>query len=90
MFDRAFSGFALRAEGADYRTFRVREVLEESPATDAGIAAGDVIMSIDGTSAELLTLTAITEMLEKPVARELVIRRADQVITITLTPKALI
>ena len=31
-FDRAFSGIALRAEGADYRVFRIREVLEESPA----------------------------------------------------------
>ncbi len=27
-YDRAFSGLALRAEGADYRAFRVREVTE--------------------------------------------------------------
>jgi hypothetical protein len=89
-FDRAQSGLAVRAEGADYRTFRVREVLENSPATEAGIQEGDVITSIDGAAAESLTLTAIGELLEKPVTRVLLIRRSDQVIKISLTPKPLI
>ena len=89
-FDRAMSGMTLRAEGADYRTYRVREVLEASPAHDAGITAGDLLQSIDGTDAAALTLTAINEMLEKAVARQLTIRRGEQVITLTLTPKRLI
>ena len=33
-FDRAFSGLSLRAEGPDDRTFRVRDVLEQLPASD--------------------------------------------------------
>jgi aspartyl protease len=41
-FDRAFSGLAVRAEGPDYRTFRVREVLENSPAADAGLHAARI------------------------------------------------
>jgi hypothetical protein len=89
-YDRAFSGVALRAEGADYRTFRVREVLEDSPATDAGFQAGDIITSIDGTDAHDLTLASISELLEKPIAREIVVRRADQTVRLTLTPRPLI
>jgi predicted aspartyl protease len=89
-FDRAQSGMALRAEGADYRTFRVREVLEDSPATEAGIQPGDVIASIDGVAAESLTLTAISQMLAQPTTRVLMIRRADHVLRVTLTPKLLV
>lgn len=89
-FDRAFSGIALRAEGADYRTFRVHEVLEESPATKAGIQEGDVITSIDGIAAESLTLTRVHEILESPVAHELTIRRAEQTLKVTLTPQKLV
>jgi hypothetical protein len=89
-FDRAFSGVALRAEGPRYETIRVRDVLEDSPAADAGIAVDDVVVSIDGTAAGRLTLTAINEMLEQPIARQVEIRRGEQVIKVTLTPKALI
>jgi hypothetical protein len=89
-FDRAFSGISLRAPGPDYRTFVVREVLESSPATDAGIKEGDIIASIDGTPAERLTLTAINEMLEQPQAYKMTIKRGDQIIEITLTPARLI
>ena len=58
-FDRAFSGLALNAQGSDYRTFRVMDVLEESPATDAGIEIGDVIESIDDVPAARLTMPII-------------------------------
>ncbi len=88
-FDRALSGMAVRGEGPDYRTFRITEVLEESPAAEAGIEAGDVITSIDGVAAESLTLGAITEMFEKPVAREITIRREGQLNRTTLTPRTL-
>jgi len=89
-FDRAMSGIALRGEGSDHRTFRVKEVLENSPATEAGLAEGDVITSIDGVAASTLTLTAILEMLDKAVARELTLQRGEQVLKVTLTPRRLI
>ena len=54
-FDRAFSGVAVRAGGSDYRTFRVHEVLEQSPATEAGLGEGDIITAIDGTPAASFT-----------------------------------
>jgi C-terminal processing protease CtpA/Prc len=74
----------------NHRTCRVREVLEESPAADAGIEAGDIIASIDGVAAQNLTLMTISEMLEKPVTHELTIRRAGELKNILLTPKRLI
>ena len=89
-FDRAFSGVSLRAEGADYRTFRVHEVLEQSPATEAGILQGDIIVSIDGRPAENFTLSSINEMLEKPGSYVLTIRRLQETITVTLTPRKLV
>lgn len=89
-FDRAFSGIALRAEGADYGTFRVHEVLESSPAADAGIREGDILTAIDGKAAAGFTLSAINEMLEKPVAYALTIRRAQETLTVTLTPRKLV
>lgn len=89
-FDRAISGLAVWAEGANYRTFRVREVLEDSPASEAGIAEGDAIIAIDGVGADNLTLAAINEMFDKPAAYELTIRRGEQVIKRTLTPRRLI
>jgi len=89
-FDRAFSGIALQAEGPAYRIFRVMEVLEDSPATEAGIQEGDVITSIDGIAADTLTLAAITAILEEPVARELTISRAERTLKVTLTPTRLL
>jgi C-terminal processing protease CtpA/Prc len=88
--DRAFSGIALVADGPTYRIFRVIEILEDSPAMEAGLQEGDVITAIDGKTADEVTLAAINEMLEKPVARTLTIRRGDRTITVTLTPRRLV
>ena len=79
----------MRAEGANYRTFRVRDVLEDSPATEAGLMVGDIVTAIDDTAADTLTLTAINEMLEKPIARQVVVQRGEQTIRVTLTPRPL-
>jgi hypothetical protein len=89
-FDRAFAGIAIRADAPGYHTFRVNELLEDSPAADAGLEVGDIITSIDGVAAAELTLTAINDMLEKPVARQLIVKRGDRTIPIALTPKRLI
>jgi len=89
-FDRAFSGLALRAPGPDYRTFRVLEVLEDSPATEAGIRAGDIITAIDDVPAERLTMSIINDLFEKPVSYAVTIQRGQQTMKVTLTPRRLI
>jgi hypothetical protein len=89
-FDRAFSGLAIRAESPEYRTFRVQQVLEDSPATAAGIRVDDIITAIDDTPASTLTLSAILELFEKPVSYKLTIRRGQDTVSVTLTPAKLI
>lgn len=88
-FDRAFSGMAVRAEGPDYRTFRIKQVADRSPATEVGLRAEDIITAIDGRQASDLTLTEVIQTLERPVTVELTIRRGNQVQKLALTPRKL-
>jgi len=89
-YDRAFSGVALRADGPGYHTFRVREILEQSPATDADIREGDVITAVNGTPASDLTLSAVVAMFEKPAAYTLTIQRGSETVTTVLTPRRMV
>lgn len=89
-FDPAFSGVALRAYGDDYRTFRVIDVLERSPAAAAGIKKDDVITAVDGVPADQLRLWTVNEMFEKPNTYTLTIQRGNRTLTVTLTPAKLI
>jgi len=68
----------------------VTEVLENSPATEAGIRENDIITVVNGTPAAELTLAILNEMLDKPVSYSISIRRNDQTIQVTLTPRRLI
>jgi hypothetical protein len=89
-FDRAFAGISLTAEGKNYQTFRVDELLENSPATDSGLKVNDIITEINGKDASELTLSRLNEMLEQPVEYKLVVRRGQETVRIVLTPKKLI
>jgi Aspartyl protease len=89
-FDRAYSGLALGADGSDYRTFRVKEVLENSPATDAGIEVADAITAVDEIAASHFTLTAINELLERSATYDLTIRRQDRTVKVRLTTRPLV
>jgi PDZ domain/Aspartyl protease len=89
-FDRAFDGLALLAEGKDYRTFRVREVVPDSPATEAGLQKDDIITEVNGKPAAEFSLTQLYEMFERPGSYKLKVRRGEQTLNITLTPKRLV
>jgi hypothetical protein len=86
----ASTGLKLVADGSDYKTFRVEEMLEDSPASVAGLQPGDVILSLDGRPATDFTLSSLHEILEKPVPHKLSVRRWGQTLQITLTPRRLI
>ncbi|HXM34278.1 MAG TPA: aspartyl protease family protein [Pyrinomonadaceae bacterium] len=87
---QAVSGLGLVGEGADYKTFRVDELLEDSPAAESGLQKGDIILAVDGRRAAELTLTELNEMFEQPVAHGLSVRRGEQTLQVTLTPRKLI
>jgi aspartyl protease/PDZ domain-containing protein len=84
------TGLKILAEGSDYRTFRIDELLEGSPAIEAGLQKDDVIVAVDGRPAIELTLTSLHEILEKPVPHKLSVRRGGQTPQITLSPRRLI
>jgi hypothetical protein len=89
-FERAFSGLALVAEGKDYRTFRITDLLDNAPAVEAGLQKNDIITAIDGKPATGLTLTRLNEMFERPASYKLTVRRGDQTLQVTLTPRKLV
>jgi len=86
----ASSGLRFIAEGADYKTFRIEELLEDSPATEAGFQKDDVVVSLDGRPAADLTLSSLHEALEKPLAHKISVRRGAQTLQITVTPRKLV
>jgi carboxyl-terminal processing protease len=89
-FERAFSGLAMVAEGKDYRTFRITDLLDNAPAVEAGLQKNDIITAIDGKPATELTLTRLNEMFERAASYKLTVRRGDQTLQVTLTPRKLV
>jgi len=59
------SGISLRAYGDDLRTFRVYQVLANSPAAKAGMLVGDVLTNIDGMPASKFTLEEVCQMMKQ-------------------------
>ncbi len=47
-FEYDMSRIRLRADGPDFKILRVSRVVENSPATEAGVREGDVVSAIDG------------------------------------------
>lgn len=89
-YDHAQSGMSVVAEGGDYRVFRVRAVLENSPASEAGLQKDDIITSVNSQPAAELTLSVLNELFEHPVPYKLTIRRGEQTLLLTLTPRRLV
>lgn len=58
------SGISFRAYGDDFRTFRIYQVLEDSPAAEAGLRVRDQLLAVDNVPASRLTLEQIIQMLK--------------------------
>ncbi len=89
-FDGVGSGLSVRAEGDGYKTFRVAEVLENSPASESGLQENDVFTRIDDRDAADMTLSDLMETLERPVTCKVTIRRGEQTLSVSLTPRPLV
>lgn len=85
------SGIRLRAGGTDLRTFTVSQVLEDSPAAEAGLREGDVFTHINGTAASKFTLDEIYEMLKQPGRQfKLKFRRNGEPFFVKITTRRLV
>jgi hypothetical protein len=89
-FDRAFSGLHMEAEGKDYRTFRIVEVLEKSRAVEAGLQRGDVITSVDGKPTAELVYSDVLDMFKRATTFRLTVERDGKTLNVNLTPQKLI
>jgi hypothetical protein len=89
-YNRAHAGLALSTKDKDYQTIRITEVLENSPASEVGLQKNDLIIKVDDKPASELTLTRLNEMFEQPLAYRLTIRRGDQTLQVTLTPRKMV
>lgn len=56
------SGITLVTANDDFHTFQVQSVVAMSPAADAGIREGDLLVSIDGRTADQWTLGTLKEL----------------------------
>jgi len=81
------SGLVLSAEGADYRRFKVEAVAEGSPASEAGIEAGDRLVSIDGRPASRFALSEIRHLFQQTVTRRLGFLRDGGAYAVRLKPR---
>ena len=88
--DRATSGIVLTTEGKDHSTVRVSDVLENSPASEAGLQKDDIVLSVAGKAASELKVTGLGEMFERAATYKLTIRRGEQTLQVPLTPRKLI
>jgi len=88
-FDRAFSGLHIEAEGKDYKIFRIKEVLENAPGSEASLQPNDVITEVDGRPASDLSYSAVLEMFRRSATLKLTVERAGQTLSVNLTPRKL-
>jgi hypothetical protein len=84
------AGLVLVAEGADYKTFRVDDVLEDSPATEAGLRKDDIILAVDALPAAELTMWVLHETFEQAAPHKVSVRRGTETLQLVLTPRKII
>ncbi len=85
------SGLLLIAEGNDFKTFKVRHLIEDSPATAAGLSEGDVISAVNVTPASKLSLEQVRKMFKREgQSYLLIIKRGDERMQIRIRLRRLI
>lgn len=83
------SGAALVAEGPDFTVIKVLRVRPNSPATDAGLRALDVIEAVDGKS--IRELAKVKQLFRQPDREYLLnIKRAEEMIQVKIKLRRII
>ena len=88
--DRAGTGFALTTEGKNHATVRITDVLENSPASEAGLQIDDIVLSVDGAPVSELKVSRMVEMFDRPNSYKLMVKRGEKTFPVTLVTRKLI
>lgn len=89
--DVEMAGIAWDCDPPDFVPLKVARVHENSPASEAGIQVGDVLVSIDGRSASELRKWRVTELLKQPGAQiVMVLNRAGTNVQVKLKLRRLV
>jgi predicted aspartyl protease len=84
------SGMSLTS-GEDFKTFKVRTLVENSPAKEAGLRVGDIITAVNGKLTAVLTLEQIRRMFRQEGRRySLNIKRGESVLPLRIKTRRLI
>lgn len=90
-FETDMTGIVSQVLADSTRGMQVLWLEEDSPATEAGLAAGDVIEAVDGRSIAELTPVAVREMFREPEqTHRLTVRRGSERREVSLTTRRLI
>ncbi|MFY0626441.1 MAG: PDZ domain-containing protein [Reichenbachiella sp.] len=76
-FEYDMSGMTIVAHGGDFDRFKVTSVRYESPAYDAGIRSGDIIMTINGYDYETLKLSGANALLRNKPGKKITVKIKD-------------
>lgn len=89
-FEYDMSGLFLVARGDSFQRVTVLSVTQRTPAAEAGVQAGDEIVSIDGRRSPALTLEQARQMLRTPGKRQVEMERGGQRLQVTLVTRRLV
>ena len=64
-YEHNMSGIGLRAEGENFRTYKINRIIEDSPAAEAGLREGDIIKTIDGRPASTFSMDELYLMFKQ-------------------------
>ncbi len=86
------SGLELIVSGKKFKTITVYNLIKGSPAAEAGLKRGDVILSVNGIPTRILDLKGVSKKLTKRVGKKIKIKlkRGDQIMILRFKLRDLI